>query len=46
MHDSWSLPEDEPDLNKLVPSYNIAPTQKVLAVWNGPNGKALTSMRY
>ena len=42
----WPLPADLPGLEKLVPSFNILPSRKVLAVWVGSNGKALTSMRW
>ena len=42
----WPFPSELPDIRKLVPSYNIAPSQKVVAAWWGPNGKALTGMRW
>ena len=42
----WPLRPDDPDLQKLVPSYNVAPSHRVVAVWQGPQGKALTAMRW
>lgn len=42
----WPLPPDRPDLPKIVPSYNIAPSQTVVTAWSGIQGKALTGMRW
>jgi len=42
----WSFPSDRPDLQKLIPSYNIAPSQRVIAAWSGTESKALTGMRW
>ena len=42
----WQFPADDSDLQKLVPSYNIAPSQKIIAAWSGKDGKSLTGMRW
>ena len=42
----WSFPSDDSGIQKLVPSYNIAPSQRVIAAWSGPEGKSLTGMRW
>jgi len=42
----WPVPADAPILPKFVPSYNIGPSRKVLAVWRGRRGKELTAMRW
>ena len=43
---AWPLTPDHPSIPNLVPSYNIAPTQNVLAVWNRPTSTTLTVMRW
>ena len=42
----WQFPADDAGIQKLIPSYNIAPSQKVVVVWAGKQGNALTGMRW
>ena len=42
----WPYPADDAAIRKLIPSYNIAPSQKIIAAWSGRDGVALTGMRW